>query len=165
MNVFSQILNDKNPVNADCSRKEEDSTLDPRPDLASDHKHWEHILANAKSMYNEDKPVNDAGKTSLFKIMHGLRCGGARLEETLQAYKLHPGEEEFVNPQEWVKTKQRWLDPVKDDLVALFKLCKIGQVVNEELPSGLFEGKQQNTQHKAGGQQKIEFPNESIKCR
>lgn len=54
--------------------------------------------------------------------------------ETKQAFKLLPGDEEWSDPDEWEWVKRRWLDPIKDDLVSLFKLSKIGRVVDEELP-------------------------------
>ena len=43
--------------------------LDPRPDLAEDHRDWMAVLAVAET---ED--------LRLHGLLHGLRCGGARLE-------------------------------------------------------------------------------------
>lgn len=42
--------------------------LDPRPDLAEDHRDWLAVLV----MCRHDK--------QLFGLLHGLRCGGTRLE-------------------------------------------------------------------------------------
>lgn len=138
------------------------SLLDPRSDITSDHHYWEHILTNAKALFDTHKPVNNAGETSLFKILHGLRCGGARLEETKQAYKLHQGGEDFADSEEWAKIKQRWLNPVKDDLIALFKLCKIGRVVDGNLPEGVAEKFKRESRELHGvqnvrNQQQLEF--------
>src|SRR5690606_24990090 len=44
------------------------ASLDPRPDLTEDHRDWLAVLV----MCRNDK--------HLFGILHGLRCGGARLE-------------------------------------------------------------------------------------
>ena len=138
MNRYEQIfgkVEEKQPASAQLGTPDRPTLIDPRPDHTQDHHYWELILTNAKALFDSNpQPVNNAGKTTLFKILHGLRCGGARLEETKQAYKLHPGDEEFADPEEWAQIKQRWLEPVKDDLVRLFRLCKIGQVVDEELP-------------------------------
>lgn len=111
---------------------------DPRPDLIRDHHFWVKILTNAQAMYDEHKPVN-GGETSLYKILHGIRCGGGKLEETQQGFKLHPGSEEWAAPGAWDKVRKDWLDPVKEDLLKIFKLSKLGQVVDEELPPGVFE--------------------------
>jgi hypothetical protein len=144
MNVFDEIFLDEKPKK-DAQNKNDTQkvifTLDPRSDITSDHHHWELILHNAKALFNTPKPVNDAGPSTLFAILHGLRCAGAKIEETKQAYKLLPGEEEFVDPAEWEATKRRWLDPVKDDLVSLFKQCKIGRVVDvdKDLPEDVAE--------------------------
>jgi hypothetical protein len=131
-------------------------SLDPRPDHTQDNHHWELILTNAKALFdNNPQPVNRFGKTTLFKILHGLRCGGARLEETKQAYKLHPGDEEFADPEEWEQTKRDWLNPVKDDLVRLFKLCKIGRATEEELPEEVAKAFKNEKQPLEEEQQKL----------
>lgn len=108
--------------------------LDPRPDITDDHHLWKLILHNAKELYDIAKPINDAGSTSVYKLLYGIRVEGAKLMETKQAFKLLPGDEELSDPDEWEWVKRRWLDPIKDDLVSLFKLSKIGRVVDEELP-------------------------------
>src|SRR5690606_13770921 len=43
--------------------------LDPRPDLAEDHRQWVAVLSMA---WHRDR--------DLWGLLHGLRCGGARLE-------------------------------------------------------------------------------------
>lgn len=141
MNVFDEILSD-NPSQTIPEKqfKTNTTTIDPRPDLTQDHRHWVRILTNAQAFYDTHSTIN-GGQTSLYKIIHGIRCGGAILEETRHGYKLHPGNEEWVLPEEWEKVKRRWLDPVKDDLLKLFKLSKLGQVTNEDLPPGIFPEK------------------------
>ncbi len=106
------------------------NNTDPRPDIVQDHRLWLKILVNAKELFNE---------SNLFEVLHGIRCGGGMLEETKRAFKLHPGNEEWADPHEWTRVKQKWLDPVKDDLLNLFRLSKIGQVTDQELPPGVFE--------------------------
>lgn len=138
MNVFEEILAENPTQETKKYIPSSGADIDPRPDLREDHHHWTKILINAQAMFDEHKLIN-GNPTSLFKILHGLRCAGVRMEETKQLYKLHPGNEEYNTSEAWEEEKRRWLDPVKEDLVALFKSSKIGQFVNEPLPPGVFE--------------------------
>ena len=145
MTVFDQILSTVEPNETAeiivLPFQMGTNNIDPRSDLALDHRHWVRILTNAQAMYDEDKIINNS-KTSLFKILHGLRCGGAKLEETKQSFKLHPGTEDWVVAGQWDKVRHQWLAPVKVDLAKLFELSKFGEVTNNELPPGLFEEKE-----------------------
>lgn len=49
-------------------RKRLRQLLDPRPDLTEDHRDWVAVLAAARQ------------DSELHGLLHGLRCGGARLE-------------------------------------------------------------------------------------
>lgn len=157
MGRFSQILSDidspPSPGSTNIQDKpHEEKSIDPRPDITSDHLLWVKVLTNAKEMFDEHKEIN-GGQTSLFKILHGIRCGGGQLEETQQAYKLHHGNEEWPDDASWQVVRVRWLTPVKDDLIELFRLCKIGQIVNEELPEGIFTTE---------NEKKVEFAQERL---
>jgi hypothetical protein len=133
MSIFDDILssepNRKDSLKAVATPQDYDT--DPRPDLNRDHQHWVKILTNAKEI--------NGGETSLYKILHGIRCGGGQIEETIQAYKLLPGNEDWVKPGEWEKIRRTWLDPVKDALVQLFKTSKVGMATKESLPPGVFD--------------------------
>jgi len=102
-------------------------SIDPRKDIAVDHKYWEDILWNA---WHLTKP--------LYYILHGIRCGGGGLTLTPKSFKLLPGE---WSEQEWEEIKQKYLDPVKDQLIWILKLTRVGKVTEETLPEGLFKDK------------------------
>jgi hypothetical protein len=131
MSRFAKIFGDApQPESKHDNSVMSDYDRDPRPDLRQDHHHWVHILTNAREL-----------NFNLYTTLHGIRCGGGRIEETLQAYKILPGDEEWADPTEWERVKQKWLKPIHEDLLKLFKICKIGQIVQEELPPGVFQEK------------------------
>ena len=82
---------------------------DPRPDLADDRPRWETLL---RLVYIEDKP------SLLFGLLHGLRCGGARLTVQGNQWKLDykPGLAELAAEQatKW----EQFLFSQKDRLFA-----------------------------------------------
>lgn len=78
---------------------------DPRPDLIEDWFRWELLLWVA---YRQDKPG------LLFGLLHGLRCGGARINDRWKlAYK--PGMSEL--PIEQIRYWEQILFTHKDDLL------------------------------------------------
>lgn len=95
--------------------------LDPRPDIKSDHDDWVDVLQNCLLWAG----LQD-GK-GLHGVLHGLRCGGARLAKINNAmgYKLLPGSEDWKDKEKWGEAKEGYLDGVKDDLVAVFKFTKV----------------------------------------
>lgn len=102
---------------------------DPRVDLLSDHRHWKTVLWNA---WHEDK--------ALYYLLHGIRCGGAEMVETQKSYRLMPGE---WNEAEWEEDIKNRLSPFRDNLVWIFKMTRLGVIVPEGLPHGVFEEKQE----------------------
>ncbi|MDN5324056.1 MAG: hypothetical protein PWQ67_2510 [Clostridia bacterium] len=98
--------------------------LDPREDLRKDSKLWVRLLYNA---YHFNKEV--------YGVLHGLRCGGAQITLTPESFKLLPGE---WTVQEWEENKSKYLDPIKKELIKIFKISRIGKIVNEEIPEGIF---------------------------
>lgn len=104
---------------------------DPRKDLVSDHRHWKGVLWNS---WHESR--------DLYYLLHGLRCGGAELVETLRGYRLIPGEWSVL---EWDGDIKNRLNPFRDKLVRVFKVSRLGQVVPEGLPQGVFEEVQEQT--------------------
>lgn len=86
--------------------------LDPRPDLTEDHLLWVGVLGFSR------------GDSELFGLLHGLRCGGARLERRWTRegkaflkldYRplLRFWEEEVLRAQ--------WLDPFRDRIKHVFE--------------------------------------------
>lgn len=157
MSVFDEILGVKEMKVEQHFKPLEtvNHSIDPRADLAADHSLWTKILTNAEEIFDEHKYEFSGNKTSLFKILHGLRCGGARIEETKHAFKLHPGDEDFILADEWDKIRQKWLQPVRDDLLKLFSLSKLGKVIEQELPPGMFENDPDNAT-------KLQFPQQRL---
>lgn len=98
---------------------------DPRPDKVSDHRHWKKVLWNA---WNHNK--------DLYGVLHGVRCGGAEMAETVKSYTLLPGD---WRVEEWEDTKKKYLVPHKDQLISLFKMTRFCLHTNEPLPEGIFD--------------------------
>ena len=99
---------------------------DPRVDLISDHRHWRDVLWNC---WHEER--------DLYYLLHGLRCGGAELVETLKSYRLMSGE---WNESEWDGDIKNRLNPFKDKLIWVFKISRLGIVadVSEQEIKGIF---------------------------
>ncbi len=104
-------------------------SIDPRRDKSVDHQYWEDILWNA---WHFTKP--------LYYILHGIRCEGGELTLTKDSFRLLPGEWPAT---EWEEVKQKHLDSVKDSLIKILKLTRVGKVTEEQLPAGLFEKMEQ----------------------
>jgi len=98
--------------------------LDPREDLRKDSRLWIRVLYNAYHFNQE-----------VYGVLHGLRCGGAQLVLTPESFKLLPGE---WTVQEWEENKRIYLDPIKEELVKIFRISRMGKVVSEELPENVF---------------------------
>lgn len=102
---------------------------DPRSDKSVDHKYWLDLLWNAWHM--------DKSLTSIYYLLHGIRCGGGELTLTKDSFRLLQGE---WSEKEWDRVKQENLAPVKEKLVSLLKWTRVGKVSDEQLPEGLFDG-------------------------
>ena len=98
---------------------------DPRPDLTQDHGLWADLLANAG---NIDPNVEG--------LLHGLRCGGARLQEN-PGHKLQLARGE-IPAAEWEEIKANWLAPNREKIVEALKTTELG-TVNEEVAEGEFK--------------------------
>lgn len=95
--------------------------LDPRPDIEADHEDWVDMLQNCLVWAG----LKDGKK--LWGVLHGLRCGGARVQRNPKSelgYKLLPGNEDWKQEAEWQRIRKEHLDGVKDDLISLFKMTK-----------------------------------------
>ena len=84
--------------------------LDPRPDLEEDHRDWVAVLAQAW------QEVDAQGNRHLWGLLHGLRCGGARLEVREGArgayYRI-----DYTPLLGWWdegELRRRWLEPYKE---------------------------------------------------
>lgn len=121
--------------------------LDPRSDLIEDHEDWMDILNNSLMLAN----LHDGDK--LFEILHFLRCSGAGLEKVYKGdmgLKLVPGHWSAKDAGiDWAGVRSKFLDPVREDLIALFKYTKtLGRledprdVFSEDGEQGGREGKQ-----------------------
>lgn len=124
--------------------------LDPRPDLIGDHRLWQAVLAEAWMMDERagEKATEKAarqtapGKGSLPKafygLLHGLRCGGARL----QKHRLRNGKEflkldyqPLIGPGSWNEEKliKDWLEPHKGQMKECFERALAAYEMWEEM--------------------------------
>lgn len=93
-----------------------ESDRDPRPDLTNDHMLWVSVLILAKRMDPEPGTTR-----SLFGLLHGLRCGGARLNrQPSGALKL---DFDALIELGWDRDKllAQWLNPQKQRIGAVFQ--------------------------------------------
>jgi len=86
--------------------------LDPRPDLAEDHRQWVAVLSMA---WHRDR--------DLWGLLHGLRCGGARLETK----RASDGREMFrldyrplLDVWSEKELRSQWLEPYREAMKRLF---------------------------------------------
>jgi hypothetical protein len=143
VNIFQEMLGDKKNEDQDNKREAKtdkkevkklidyhESTnpatgillrhLDPRPDIEADHEDWVDMLQNCLVW------AGLKGGKKLWGVLHGLRCGGARIQRVKGelGYKLLPGNEDWKQETDWQRIRKEHLDPVRDDLVELFKFTK-----------------------------------------
>lgn len=102
---------------------------DPRPDLAEDHGLWEGVLGLAKAefprrigVYYRDAEGRWTGSwVTLYTLLHGLRCAGARLEIRESGnlrLNYKPALPEIGYTED--ELRRYWLDPAKNRLKELF---------------------------------------------
>lgn len=105
---------------------------DPRPDLAEDHEIWVRILTEAYWYCQGNSRLEQ-----LYGSLHGLRCGGARVQE-MQAgnLKLLPGE---WKEGEWKQVTAKYLGPYKEDVKMILMLAQGAEVKTEDLPAEVRE--------------------------
>lgn len=99
-------------------------SIDPRADKAVDHKYWEDLLWNCWHL-----------QTELYYTLHGVRCGGGELTLTRDSFRLLPGE---WMEQEWEEIKQKRLNPLREKLIGILRLTRVGKISEEKLPVGVF---------------------------
>lgn len=92
-------------------------SVDPRPDIKHDHRHWVRILLGA-SVYPD-----------LQGRLHYARCLGAHVQETANIYRLLQGE---IPDSEWLDVKTRILAPIKDSLASYFSLCRNMERIDDD---------------------------------
>ena len=93
---------------------------DPRPELVADSLAWAHLLAYASTDRSDFK--------GLYGVVHGARCGGARLSFTRGRWRVEPR----IDPAElvsiwhdeaaWEADRGRYLVPHRERLTALLRL-------------------------------------------
>ena len=152
-NLFTNILNNidnntekpKKPDGTGSLNVEQDKSsreyvseilprhLDPRDDLGEDHEIWVSML---KLCFTYGEELENKGW--LWEALHGLRCGGARIKRIKGevGFRILPGNEDWRNKKEWGRVKNKYLDPIKDDLIELFKITK--KLENGDYKSKLF---------------------------
>lgn len=109
-----------------------DTDRDPRPDLREDHMLWNAVLVAAKRMalsavFPDAPGRNVATRGSLWGLLHGLRCAGARLRKkrsTKGTEYLFLDCEPLLDV--WGKEELfgDWLEPNKKQISAVFVEAK-----------------------------------------
>lgn len=128
MNRYTNILTNKpQPRNKKIMSE---SDRDPRPDLRDDHMLWASVLITAHKMQNVyGDGISDAADldrlcVDIFSLLHGLRCGGARLER-LENGNLKLNYEPLLKENGGVWDKEillkRWLTPYRVPMVKVFR--------------------------------------------
>lgn len=126
INKYSQILTGNVKPMSDSDR-------DPRPDLREDHMLWASVLIIAQQhdlriladqvFTTRAKPELPSGG-SIFGLLHGLRCAGARLQKLdTGGLKLDYEPLLTVNGGTWDKDVllSDWLVPFKREMAAVFR--------------------------------------------
>lgn len=75
---------------------------DPRPDIEEDHQLWDAVLRAAWARGRGDNPI--------YGLLHGLRCGGARLTKKENG-SLHMEYEALLKVWEKERILNDWLKP------------------------------------------------------
>lgn len=94
---------------------------DPRPELKQDHRYWQMLLARA---YPCGCDGDKSEVKTLFYMLWGLRCCGARLLKTKTGgLKLNYDRLLEENDGAWTKEDllNGWLKPHKQNIAAIFK--------------------------------------------
>lgn len=119
MNKYSRIITGKIKPMSDTDR-------DPRPDLKEDHMDWASVLITAHKMDNSRQLHGTEG--GIFGLLHGLRCGGARLENVggdIGAKRLKLDYKPLLkeNGGVWDKDElvNKWLIPLKSEMAQVFR--------------------------------------------
>lgn len=92
------------------------SWLDPRPDLETDAELWAAVLIEAQ----RSDPYSD-DVHSVYGLLHGLRCGGAKLFIT-DTGNLRLDYNALVAPGLWTnrELRNKWLIPVATTIKRIF---------------------------------------------
>lgn len=133
INKYSQILTGRKP------KPMSDSDRDPRPDLREDHILWASVLITAQKLdvkflaertfttkpdQSSQPPTDLPCGGSIFGLLHGLRCGGAKLEK-LENGNLKLDYEPLLgtNGGAWDKDVllKDWLMPFRQEMSTVFK--------------------------------------------
>lgn len=101
---------------------------DPRPDLAEDHDAWSAVLAEAERW----DPAAGTER-SLAGILHGLRCGGARLMETERDGRaFYRIDYRPVVAYGWSEDELRsaWLGPARASIIEVFQAAAARRAID-----------------------------------
>jgi hypothetical protein len=103
---------DDEPFNNYIKRIRSKYMYDPRPDLKEDSRLWEKVLKKAETKDNR-----------VYFILHGFRCGGAKLEIKDDKVNMKPriGENYlWQSRKEYNKDRNQWLMPLKVSISEIF---------------------------------------------
>jgi len=107
------MLDDRAAFNKYIEELREVNQYDPRPDLEDDTELWQLVLKEAKKVGSQ-----------LYGNLHGYRCSGANLKRKGNNLKLitkHLIGNEWKNKQEWLKDREEYLLPYKEEITEIFQ--------------------------------------------
>lgn len=82
--------------------------IDPRPDLKADSHLWRLVLTSAQ------------GSPEAQGLLHGLRCGGCRLEERSNG-SLRLDYTPLLDVWDEDELRREWLEPMRREIQSLFR--------------------------------------------
>lgn len=94
---------------------------DPRPDLEDDSGMWDVVLYEA--MQADRRAGTEHSERSIYGLLHGLRCGGARLTVTEQR-KLRLDYQALLGWWNENRLRREWLMPARAEIAAVFEAAR-----------------------------------------
>lgn len=88
----------------------------PRPDLKENSQLWKQVLKTAEKI---DKKA--------YYILHGFRCGGAKLKTINDEITMVPRTGEnylWQSREEYMKDRKKWLMPLRESISEIFNLVE-----------------------------------------
>lgn len=94
--------------------------LDPRPDLAQDHRAWVILFQSARALY---PPEHDG--LHVAATLNGFRCLGCRLtvvsgKDGRARLRLLRGQEDYLVQEKYTAATKEYLDPIRAEVIMVF---------------------------------------------
>ncbi len=115
--LMNDVGNGKEEFDLDNHLQElrQENKYNPRPDLEEDSQLWEQVLKTAEKI-----------DFKVYSILHGFRCGGAKLIIKNNQLLLNPRfgkQHEWKNPNDWKQDRQDYLILHKETIKSIFEVA------------------------------------------